>query len=346
MEPLEYRVVLDGDFAFALGFGSNFGADAARAVAADGNVYVTGSFQGIADFDPGPDTTPLSALGPDVFVAKYTSTGALVWARQFGGAATDQANGVAVDGAGNVYTTGQFSGTGDFDMLDSTLTEMGGVYAFTVNDEFGTYRIRENQPTGVTNGAALLGSAAIDSVFSANEMQLTLPRHRCHRLRLHRGRQRDPGRGHGRDRLLAAQARSGFDQPGRRRPGQLAECQLRQHLRQHFLQRQLMATALAAFFTSSNLSGGSVAAGYGFNVTATGIGTRVVNVGSSGAAFGVANDTNMTILSLLRATNSMTGAKTSGYSNVYDTNGDGVLDAAELALRARANAIYGAINGG
>ena len=54
------------------------------------------------------------------------------------------------------------------------VTEFGGVYAFTVDDEFGTYRIREIQPTGVTDGAAILGSAAVDSVLSANEMQLTL----------------------------------------------------------------------------------------------------------------------------------------------------------------------------
>jgi hypothetical protein len=108
-----------------------------------------------------------------------------------------------------------------------------------------------------------------------------------------------------------------------------------------------MATALATFFTSGNLSGvDSVAASYGFNVTETGIGTKVVNVGSSGAAFGVADNTNMTIMALLLATNNLTGADANGdgYSNVYDANGDGVLDDAEKALRELANAIYSSIN--
>ena len=107
-----------------------------------------------------------------------------------------------------------------------------------------------------------------------------------------------------------------------------------------------MSLALATYFTSSNLSGGSVAASYGFNVTETGIGTKVVNVGSSGAAFNVANNTNMTIMSMLLATNSLTGADANGdgYSNAYDTNGDGVLDEDEKALRALANTIYSAIN--
>ena len=107
---------------------------------------------------------------------------------------------------------------------------------------------------------------------------------------------------------------------------------------------QFMATALATFFTSSNLSGGNVAASYGFNVTQIGVGTKVVNIGSSGAAFGVSNNTNMTIMSLLLATNDRTGARINSYSNVYDTNGDGVLDNTEKALRVLANTIYSDIN--
>lgn len=110
-----------------------------------------------------------------------------------------------------------------------------------------------------------------------------------------------------------------------------------------------MATALSTFFTSSNLSGGSVAAGYGFNVTETGIGTKIVNVGSNGAAFDVADNTDMTIMSLLLATNNLTGGDNDlddgeDYCHVYDINGDGVLDDYEKPLRAMANNVYSAIN--
>lgn len=107
---------------------------------------------------------------------------------------------------------------------------------------------------------------------------------------------------------------------------------------------QFMATALATFFTSSNLSGGNVAASYGFNVTATGTGTRVVNVSGNGAAFGVANNTSITIIALLQATNAKTASHATGYSNVYDMDGDGVLSDAEKALRAMANNVYTSIN--
>jgi hypothetical protein len=112
---------------------------------------------------------------------------------------------------------------------------------------------------------------------------------------------------------------------------------------------QFMSLALATFFTSSNLTGTSVASSYGFNVTDTGIGTNVVNVGNAGAAFGVADNTDMTIMSLLAATNNMTGGDADGddsedYSHVYDTNGDGVLDETEMALRDMANDLYSWIN--
>src|SRR5438093_66577 len=38
-----------------------------------------------------------------------------VWARQLGGSDLDQGNGIAVDGAGAIYTVGAFNDTADFD---------------------------------------------------------------------------------------------------------------------------------------------------------------------------------------------------------------------------------------
>ena len=38
-----------------------------------------------------------------------------VWARQMGGTGFPQSSGVALDGSGNVYTTGSFRGAADFD---------------------------------------------------------------------------------------------------------------------------------------------------------------------------------------------------------------------------------------
>ncbi len=89
----------------------------APAIDAAGNVYVTGEFlQGTVDFDPGPGTVTLTSTGvEDAFVAKYTSVGALVWVRQISGNGVDVPVAIAVDSTDNVYITGQFSGTTDFD---------------------------------------------------------------------------------------------------------------------------------------------------------------------------------------------------------------------------------------
>jgi hypothetical protein len=108
---------------------------------------------------------------------------------------------------------------------------------------------------------------------------------------------------------------------------------------------QFMAMALATYFTSSNLAG-NVASDYGFNVTDTGIGTKVVNVGDNGAAFGVASGSDITIMQLLLATNDQTDQpdNLSGFARIYDLNGDGEIDEMEASLRRLANDVFSAIN--
>src|SRR3990172_9145046 len=81
-----------------------------------GTVYVTGTFYGTADFDPGESTFNRTSAGSsDVFVSKLDAAGDLVSPRQLGGTDDDRGLGVAVDGSGNVYVTGLFSATADFD---------------------------------------------------------------------------------------------------------------------------------------------------------------------------------------------------------------------------------------
>ena len=106
-----------GNLVWARQLGGTFG-DVGHGVTVDesGNVYTTGGFQGTADFDPGAGAFNLMSAGDaDVFVSKLDSAGNLVWARQLGGTFEDYGHGVAVDGSGNVYTTGYFSGLADFD---------------------------------------------------------------------------------------------------------------------------------------------------------------------------------------------------------------------------------------
>lgn len=102
--------------------------DFASAVAVDknSNSYVTGSYKGTVDFDPGSATFNLTSVGgADVFLLKIDPAGNFVWAKSMGGVNTDEGKAVAVDAAGNIYCTGNVTNGGDFDPGPGTLS-LGG----------------------------------------------------------------------------------------------------------------------------------------------------------------------------------------------------------------------------
>ncbi len=109
-------------FEWARTFGGS-SYDEGRSITVDalGNVYTTGSFQGTVDFDPGAGTANLTSVGlRDIFVQKLDATGNFLWARSFGGNSFDEGQSIAVDFSGNVYTTGYFQVTVDFDPSTGT----------------------------------------------------------------------------------------------------------------------------------------------------------------------------------------------------------------------------------
>ena len=80
------------------------------------NVYVQGMFNSAVEFGPAPGTARLSPAGGfDDYVVKLSSSGSFAFVRRFGGSGDEFANGIAVDSAGNIVTTGTFTGTADFD---------------------------------------------------------------------------------------------------------------------------------------------------------------------------------------------------------------------------------------
>ncbi len=110
---------------------SGASTEAGNSIAVDvsGNVYATGYFQATADFDPGAGTANLTSAGnTDIFILKIDAAGNYVWAKNIGGSAADIANAIALDGVGNVYTTGHFQASADFDPGAGTitLTSLGG----------------------------------------------------------------------------------------------------------------------------------------------------------------------------------------------------------------------------
>lgn len=86
------------------------------AVDTNGNSISCGFFSGTADLDPGPAVANATvAGGRDIFIVKLDASGNFIWAKTFGGTGNDEPYGLAVDNTGNVFVSGAFSATVDFD---------------------------------------------------------------------------------------------------------------------------------------------------------------------------------------------------------------------------------------
>lgn len=104
----------------------------------NGNTYAAGNFNGTSNFNPSGTALNFTAFSTyaDGYIAKYNSSGVAQWAIPFttqniGGASTNNSNyavGVTTDLSGNVYATGMFYGTVDFNPSASVnnLTSNGG----------------------------------------------------------------------------------------------------------------------------------------------------------------------------------------------------------------------------
>lgn len=134
----------DGDFIWGkqLG-GSGFQSLSDISVDPSGNVYAFGYFNGTMDMDPGPAVFNLVSSGADdIFLGKYSPTGAFLWACKFGGTGTEQNYGFDLDTDGDPVVHGYFQNTVDFNPGPGTfnLTAGFGGSTFVVKlQEDGTF---------------------------------------------------------------------------------------------------------------------------------------------------------------------------------------------------------------
>ena len=102
----------------------------------NGNIYSTGIFQGTVDFDLSSTSSyNLTSNGfYDVFLSKIDMNANFIWAKSFGGTNADYGNNIDVDNDKNVYITGKFTNTVDFDPSANTfnLTSNGGEDAYVL----------------------------------------------------------------------------------------------------------------------------------------------------------------------------------------------------------------------
>ncbi|MDD5731606.1 MAG: SBBP repeat-containing protein [Patescibacteria group bacterium] len=110
------------------------------------NVYLAGIFAGSVDLDPtaGTDIKDSAVVG-ETFFTKINSSGNYVFSKTIKATAPgyDQLMGIAVDGLGNIYLAGYFTGTTDFNPESgpNSLTATGDFDAFLAKYNFsGVYQ--------------------------------------------------------------------------------------------------------------------------------------------------------------------------------------------------------------
>ena len=119
-EALEDRRLLSFDPGWLVTAGGAGGSAGSNGVTADssGNLYTYGWFSGTVNFDPNGTCNLTSAGGNDAFVAKYSPTGSLLWARRIGSTGDEWAGSPVIDQFENVwFVAGFWSPTVDFDPL-------------------------------------------------------------------------------------------------------------------------------------------------------------------------------------------------------------------------------------
>lgn len=106
----------------------------------DGSLYITGVFRGTVNFNPAGNEER-TALGGDIFVAKYNSTGIFQWVNTYSSPGFDRGVNLATDATG-IYLLGQMTGSVSFDTnatLDSGANVNRGLFLLKLNKQ-GTYQ--------------------------------------------------------------------------------------------------------------------------------------------------------------------------------------------------------------
>jgi len=126
------KLDVNGNYIWAKKFG-NTSSDQARSIEVDinNNILCTGFFAG--------NVFGLTSNGStDCFVLKLTASGNQIWARRIGSSLGDSANSLCLDISSNIYISGGFQGSCDFDpgVGQFLLSSNGGIDGFVEKLDF------------------------------------------------------------------------------------------------------------------------------------------------------------------------------------------------------------------
>jgi len=127
----------DGDYQWTISWGGTSFDESYGVVVDDTAVYVMGTFRGTVDFDPGAGVSEATSAGADdVYLNSFDVSNAdFLWMKTWGGTGADSGNGITIDDSGDVYVTGGFQNTVDFDpdpVEKDERTSNGGTDAYVL----------------------------------------------------------------------------------------------------------------------------------------------------------------------------------------------------------------------
>jgi hypothetical protein len=148
-----------------------------------GGVVVTGYYAaGTTDFDPGITTHSITTTSRDMFVLKLRSDGSFGWVKSVHPGGNDVGIAIATDGLGNVYTTGEFFTSADFDPGPGEYWLYDGVYVQKLDSagDFVWARVFDGEfPTAITldqaNDIYVVGRYSSSGDFDPGPDVFTLP---------------------------------------------------------------------------------------------------------------------------------------------------------------------------
>lgn len=119
-------------------------------VASNGDFAVTGFFNQSMTIE----NTTINASGDqDIFVARYSANGGLIWLKSFGGTGIEQGNAIHFDNNGNIIVTGEFSGTCNFGGTSLTAVDNSiDVFVLKLNDQGQTLWVKKGSGSATDRG--------------------------------------------------------------------------------------------------------------------------------------------------------------------------------------------------
>lgn len=144
-----------------------------------GNLYTTGFFSDTVDFNPNPlDSQYVYAQGGfDLFIQKLDPNGDGIWVKTMGGNGLSLANSIALDAQENIYITGEFTDTVDFDpgLNTHNLTSNGSYDMYVAKlDSAGNYIWANGMGGNEWDKGYSLTLDSLNNVYIAGSFQDTI----------------------------------------------------------------------------------------------------------------------------------------------------------------------------